>query len=142
MPLVRTNVGNMDLEKVDVRSYRRLEVSGTSYGRLIYVTLANSDDETEIQTNLGDNRASTSWPSVSVTGNRIKVQANGGGNDDYGFPSVTITAYDSGTFKGSLTGAYAGTVVNINDWFDAGQSRTYSAPAGNYGVGGFRGIFE
>ncbi len=142
MPLVRTNVGNMNLEKVDVRSYRRLEVSGTSYGRLIFVTLANSDYETEIQTNLSDNQASASWPSPSVTGNRITVQVNGGGNDDYGFPSVTITASDSGTFKGSLTGAYAGTVVNINDWFDAGQSRTYTAPAGNNGIGGFRGIFE
>lgn len=142
MPLVRTNVGNMDLEKVDVRRYARLEVSGTSYGRLIYATLANSDDETEIQTSLGDNRASSSWPTVSVTGNRIKVQANGGGNDSSGFPSVTVTAFDNGTFKGSLTGAYAGTVVEINDWFDAGQSRTYTAPAGNDGVGGFRGIFE
>lgn len=142
MPLVRTNVGNMDLEKVDVRSYRRLEVSGTSYGLLVYAALANSDDETEIQTGLGDNRASDSWPSVSVTGNRIKVQTGSGGNGSIGFPSVTVTAYDSGTFKGSLTGAYAGTVVNINDWFDAGQSRTYTAPAGNSGVGGFRGIFE
>lgn len=142
MPLVRTNVGNMDLEKVDVRSYRRLEVSGTSYGLLVYAALANSDDETEIQTNLGDNRASDSWPSVSVTGNRIKAQTGSGGNGSAGFPSVTITAYDNGTFKGSLTGAYAGTVVNINDWFDAGQSRTYTAPAGNSGISNFRGIFE
>ena len=134
MPLVEMGNGQ-GREKVAM--YIDRHYISAYYINFIHMALNPVNNDEDIQTTYTYSHSDNPWNSLELQGEAIKVKVNGGGTG-YGPSSVTITALESGRFIGHSNDAYGGARHEIDDYINAGESKTYT---GTYGVSALYGIF-
>lgn len=130
MPLVEMGNGQ---GREKVAFYTIAQYISAYYLNFIHLVINPVDNNENIKTTWNVSHSDNGWPSATLDGEILKLKVNGGTSS--GPSSVQITASASGRLIGTFRDGYGGAAHNIDDYINAGETKTYS------GLGGVSNIY-